>query len=75
MFFQQSGDGNMQALKPLRSTLLAIALGTATLALSASGAQAQNVNAQIQNALKRQSSEALSAAQRDFAQFAACVHR
>jgi hypothetical protein len=60
----------MQAAKPLRSTLLAVVLGTATLALTAPGAQAQNVNAQIQNALKRQSSEALSAAQRDFAQFA-----
>ncbi|UUZ52306.1 hypothetical protein LP419_22265 [Massilia sp. H-1] len=60
----------MQAVKPLRSTLLAVVLGTATLALTAPGVQAQNVNAQIQNALKRQSADALSAAQRDFAQFA-----
>ncbi len=60
----------MQPVKPLRSTLLAIALATATLTLAAPGVQAQNFNVQMQNALKRQSSEALSAAQRDFAQFA-----
>lgn len=63
----------MQPVKPIRSTLLAIALGTATLALTASGAQAQNVNAQAQaqsqHSLKRQSADALAAAQRDFAQF------
>lgn len=60
----------MQPVKPLRSTLLAVALATATLTLAAPAVQAQNVNAQIQNALKRQSAEAFSAAKRDFAQFA-----
>lgn len=60
----------MQAVQPIRSALFAALLATATLAVTAPGAQAQNANAAIQSALKRQSAEALSAAQRDFAQFA-----
>ncbi|HEY0062580.1 MAG TPA: hypothetical protein VGC21_10695 [Telluria sp.] len=59
----------MQATKQIQATLLAILIGTAGITLLPSAAYAQNVNAQMQNALKRQTADALAAAQRDFAQF------
>lgn len=61
----------MQSSKTLQASLLAIVIGTASGAFLPATAHAQNVNAQMHNALKRQSAEALAAAQRDFAQFAA----
>lgn len=59
----------MQPMKQFRRTLLAVLIGTASLALSP-GVFAQIPTGQPLNLLKRATAEAHAAAQRDFAQFA-----